>query len=584
MKKKWKIFATVLSTATMITMFSSCSQQGETSSSLPEENKPDWSVASPDGKISVELYLDNGQLSYTVKSGETSVMEKSALGLTTTYNLFDNLKFVKETKQEKTYSYSNISGKTKEVTTSFKETALTFSENDFYLGVTVRAYNDGYAFRYDVKKIDESTGTFTIEEENTHFVLPEDAQTYGMKYVANSGVLGVENGDYYAYEEKYQRLSYKNISSELIGYPMLYYFDDGTGNNVYSLLMESDIYGRDYHASFLAKDGNYGLKTIHSPASGSKASLEATYPFTSPWRVGIVGGLDTITESNLVEDVYDDIEPWKPDNYDSLSTEEKEIYNYDWVLPGCAAWSYLNYDTEDRKHTSQHDYTEQKRYVDAIAELNWTWLVLDAGWNEKGFNANDFKEFVQYANSKGIHIMVWADSFQHMRTKAMTISNLEKWASWGIEGIKVDFFDGQTLPYMSEEWRLNSQQSLDDHYQMIYQETAKRKMVVDCHGCNIPTGERRQYPHVINREAIRGYEHKNVDSAQTVVLPFTRGTIGPSDFTPAIIPYSAGNVTTGHNMGLALTLESGMPTFSDIPEHYSSENNYFDFYKDLPAV
>ena len=37
-------------------------------------------------------------------------------------------------------------------------------------------------------------------------------------------------------------------------------------------------------------------------------------------------------------------------------------------------------------------------------------------------------------------------------------------------------------------------------------------------------------------------------------------------------------------MGLAVTLESGMPTFSDIPEHYSSENVWFDFYKSLPAV
>lgn len=196
MKTKWKIGAVVVIVVMMLTMLTACGpKDGPTP---PPNNKPDWSVSSPDGNISVELYLDNGQLLYAVKSGETSVMEKSLLGLTTNYNLFNNLEFVNQAKDEKTYSYSNITGKKKEVTTSFKETELTFSENDFYLGVIVRAYDDGYAFRYNIKKTDNSTGTLTIEEENTHFVLPDNAQTYGMKYVPGSGVLNVPDGDYYS--------------------------------------------------------------------------------------------------------------------------------------------------------------------------------------------------------------------------------------------------------------------------------------------------------------------------------------------------------------------------------------------------
>ena len=165
--------------------------------------------------------------------------------------------------------------------------------------------------------------------------------------------------------------------------------------------------------------------------------------------------------------------------------------------------------------------------------------------------------------------MVWADSYSSFYTRTQTRAKLAQWQQWGIEGIKIDFFDGQGAPYLSDQWKLESQQSLDEHYEMIYQEAARYKMLVDCHGCNKPTGERRQYPHVINREAIRGYEFKSVDSKQTAYLPFTRGAIGPSDFTPAIIPYLSGTVPGAHNMGLAVPLESGMPTFSDMPAHFT---------------
>ena len=66
-------------------------------------------------------------------------------------------------------------------------------------------------------------------------------------------------------------------------------------------------------------------------------------------------------------------------------------------------------------------------------------------------------------------------------------------------------------------------------------------------------------------------------------MPFTRSSIGPTDFTPAIIPYLSDTVTVAHNMGLAVTLESGMPTFSDMPDHFT-RGEYLDFYRNLPVV
>ncbi|HCY48756.1 MAG TPA: hypothetical protein DHU79_00670 [Clostridiales bacterium] len=582
MKNTKRFWALCVLAVVFLLTFALAACDTDTPDPTPPDNKdkPNWTLTSPDGKITLDVYFAKGQIAYSVAKGDVTVVEKSNIGMATDKCEFVDLTFVESQTDSKTISYTNVSGKTKQVTTSFKQNILTFAEGDYMLDVVFRAYNDGYAFRYNIRKADGTEGDFTVTDELTHFALPGNAKTYAMAVVTIVGLLGGD--EYYSYEDKYQYRSYKNLTNEQLGFPVLYSVKSGD-DEVYSLITEADIYGREYHGSALQADGTDGLKTIHMPACGSEASMSASYPFTSPWRVAVVGGPDTMVESTLVEDVYDEIEPWKPDDYDSLSEEEKQIYTYDWVKPGAAAWSYLNFDGDPAKQAAQSNYELQRQYVDAIADLGWTWLVLDAGWDTGSFTEKVFVDFVQYANAKGVHIMVWADSYSSFYTRTQTSATLAKWAKWGIEGVKIDFFDGQGAPYLSDKWKLESQQSLDDHYEMFYQEAAKYKMVVDCHGCNKPTGERRQYPHVINREAVRGNEFKSVDSKQTAYLPFTRSSIGPTDFTPAIIPYLSGTVTVAHNMGLAVTLESGMPTFSDMPDHFTS-GEYLDFYRNLPVV
>ena len=242
-------------------------------------------------------------------------------------------------------------------------------------------------------------------------------------------------------------------------------------------------------------------------------------------------------------------------------------------------WNYLNY-PEGENQDRQNDWELQKSYVDLVDKMGWTWIVLDAGWNIQ-LN-DDFKDFMSYAKSKNVKVMVWANIFTYFTTRESTQIILDQWEDLGIEGVKIDFFDGQGEDAKSENAKMESQQTLD-MYEMFYQECAKRKMVVDCHGSNKPTGERRKYPNVINREAIRGNEFKNVNSSQTVLLPYIRGTVGPSDFTPATIPYYDNTVTLGHNLALCILLESGMPTVSDVVSHYI-DVNYEDFYKNLPVV
>ena len=108
-------------------------------------------------------------------------------------------------------------------------------------------------------------------------------------------------------------------------------------------------------------------------------------------------------------------------------------------------------------------------------------------------------------------------------------------------------------------------------------------MVVNCHGCNKPTGERRIYPNVINREGIYGNENLTIGSSVVVNQLFVRSVIGPSDFTPVVTPLSEG-MTMAQQMALAVLFESGQPSMADYTNTYLKNSDIIDFYKSIPSL
>lgn len=281
MKNTKRFLALCVLAVVFLLTFALAACDTDTPDPTPPDNKdkPSWTLTSPDGTITLDVYFANGQIAYSVAKGDVTVVEKSNIGMATDKCEFVDLTFVESQTDSKTISYTNVSGKTKQVTTSFKQNILTFAEGDYTLDVVFRTYNDGYAFRYNIRKTDGAEGDFTVTDELTHFALPGNAKTYAMAVVTNVGVLG--GGAYYSYEDKYQYRSYKNLANEQLGFPVLYSVKSGN-DEVYSLITEADIYGREYHGSALQLDGTDGLKTIHMPACGSEASMNASYPFTSP--------------------------------------------------------------------------------------------------------------------------------------------------------------------------------------------------------------------------------------------------------------------------------------------------------------
>lgn len=220
-----------------------------------------------------------------------------------------------------------------------------------------------------------------------------------------------------------------------------------------------------------------------------------------------------------------------------------------------------------------------KRYVDLAEEMGWKYLIVDGGWNN-GLNVEGFIDFVKNANSRGVKIIVWCNAltdFGYGRKEILT-QKLDQWSSWGVSGIKIDFFDGQNAEnpkFYGEDTGTIS------WYETIYQECAKRKMIVNCHGSNKPTGERRIYPNVVNREGVLGNENTGIDASVTVNQLFTRAVVGPTDFTPVVNPFSEG-MTMAHNMALAILFECGTPSMADYDNTYY-KTEIKDFFKAIPA-
>lgn len=222
-----------------------------------------FEVESPDSALKAQVVLDDfGSLSYSVRKNEVPIVENSSLGFELEEeNLSQMLTFEKIERRSVSLTYSNISGRHSEVEDAFNEIVLTLNGLEFALDLTMRAYDDGYAFRYDIYKSDGSEGTFTVLNENSFFALPESSTTWIQPYATNTSGLNC-----FSYEEAYTRRKSASLSGKYISMPMLY---QAGKSDLYSLITESGLIGSGYYGSFLKEPSEYEetgiLQTIHSP-------------------------------------------------------------------------------------------------------------------------------------------------------------------------------------------------------------------------------------------------------------------------------------------------------------------------------
>jgi hypothetical protein len=130
---------------------------------------------------------------------------------------------------------------------------------------------------------------------------------------------------------------------------------------------------------------------------------------------------------------------------------------------------------------------------------------------------------------------------------------------WGIKGIKVDFFQ-------------SDKQNIIKLYHGILKDAADYQIMINFHGCTLPRGWSRTYPHLMSMESMRGEECYSFDKQYpkmaltlNTILPFTRNVVGPMDYTPVmfwdnVYPHLT---TYAHELALAVVYECGWIHFAD---------------------
>ncbi len=123
----------------------------------------------------------------------------------------------------------------------------------------------------------------------------------------------------------------------------------------------------------------------------------------------------------------------------------------------------------------------------------------------------------------------------------------------------------------------SDKQNVIDLYLGILRDAAAAGILVDFHGCTLPRGWSRTWPNLMSMEAVRGEEcyifdlqYPECAPVQNAILPFTRNTVGPMDYTP--VGFSDNRyphrTTWAHELALSVLFETGLLHFTDKAEAY----------------
>ena len=594
-------------------------------------------LLSPDGRLALSVYTDNGQPTYTLSFDQTPVVLPSHLGLQLRgekgrmafgTNEFDTNEdkghslmsgFEMDAEVQRTSfdeTWATVWGEEREIRNHYNEMVVTFRQGaaDRYIQVCFRLFNDGLGFRYIFPQ-QRNLNYFVIEEELTEFAMPGDITAYWIP------------GDYDTQEYEYTRcrlseiralqegarkanLSQTAFSSTGVQTPVLLKTDNGIWLNIHEAALVN------YSCMHLdLNDSTMVFRSWLTPdIDGTKGHIQTDA--VSPWRVVMVGeSAKDILASRIVLNLN---EPCKIE--DTSWIKPMKYVGVWWeMIAGMRDWSYTwdfpsihigKTDYTKAKPHGRHGATTEnvKRYIDFAAKYGFGGVLVEGwniGWEDWFGNEKDFVyDFVtpypdfdvegihEYAKSKGVKMIM------HHETSG-AIRNYERWLDTAYQFMnKYEYpavksgYVGNLLPigeHHYSQWMVN-------HYQYCIEKAAKYKIMVNAHEAVRPTGLCRTWPNLIANESAQGTEYQAFGGAapnHTTMLPFTRLIGGPMDYTPGIFendihkinPNSNSwcNTTICNQLSLYVTLYSPLQMAADLPQNYERFQDALQFIVDVPV-
>ncbi len=485
------------------------------------------SLLSPDGRLELVVMHDETGLAYQVKRDDVEIVKTSLLGLTINDQvlLCGGLVVQQQTRNEHLEKVALLYGEKRRYDVQFYTWQLDLVHTSgIRLNMEFRVCNEGVAFQYGFPSVG-SPQPILVREEHSQFNVPASMKAYTES----------------AYESGYYQTTAGNMSSSLLPLTLL-------GDKCCLVINEAG--NRRYPRCNLSQLGGGSLQTVFS---GSAMRIDT--PWKLPWRYILVGDspVDLLAKKHLVYALVEET------GFDDVS----------WIRPG-KAFRNLKLDTEG-----------SFRAIDFAARMNFSYVLLDAGWYGLGYGIPnesnpqsdprqpvaglDLPAVVRYAAQKDIGIILYVNRVAWYNYPVDEV--LDLYQSWGVKGIKMGFMDGL------------SASGIDFVYRMV-EKAAERKMIVNVHDNMRMTGLERTYPNLFTMEGIRGNEHKENTGDHTTLLPFTRFMTGAADYTfcykgyPEDYPLMVRLKTTkAHQLAIATLFYSPLQHifWSGVPELFQKE-------------
>lgn len=663
--------STAPSTSTSSNPSFSSSPNSSSSSSVEEESGYRLLAPSATSKddlfTSLKFDIKDGLVSYEATYGGEVISSASQLGLRLTgSNYSESLVLEGEPELTSGADVYDLYGKKSHVDAAYNQMTLKFSSElykDYYLIVEARAYDEGVGVRLGLEKRNSDAPIdILIEDEDFAYTMPD-----GATYIAQDTNGNSSTSSEYAWNFYENDLNDTQSLEGQYNFPFMY--DLHGDEKTYVLYSEANVMTGKFHASVLDRNGsdltvsfcpeaafhsywqwdyeNNQWVWVSDPIdSRVEAQVTAEESFYAPWRFITVGDLDTIANQTMSENLSDPM-------------DETLFVDDSYIQPGKSVWTWLNGDLRhDQIPSNQFEtmgYEIYKNYIDFAAENGWEYQLMDEGWqiilgkipeSERsqypGYDPDAVeedsrqylgyyswtKDIIEYANSKGVKLLVWCP-YNDIGTEKER-ERLAYWKELGFAGIKPDFFDS------------GSQDVLKVAYEAT-KECAELGLLIDLHGISKPAGERRTFPNALTREAVggaEGYAGQNMSAGsawvwdnekgewvmgdpstsnftvgpnQDTILPFVRYAVGPGDYTPtASFGAPLGDVSTeygnmsspsswtrysssshdnpplfslAHLYAQSLVFESPINILADKPFAYqANESVYENYFRVLPTV
>lgn len=457
----------------------------------------------------------------------------------------------------------------------FNELSVLFSDQNYSL--IFRAYNEGVAYRFvtsfkDSIQVVAEKADFNINGKPAAILQETDNYTsWEGPYIKYPSIAEISNGKRATtpalFDDKSNGIKVVIADSDLFGYPGMY------------IKKQGDQYIGDW-AKFPTKTvmGSWGdFVSVVKERGDYLAKTDGSRSF--PWRVIIATDNDKdLLNNHLVTKL----------------ARPSEIKDTSWIKSGKAAWEWWHDamlpgasipSGMANRNTDLYNY-----YVDFAAANKLEYMMIDAGWSNnydltKVNPKLDVQGVIKRAREKKVGVFLWCVASTLLKDLN---KNLDFLNSIGAAGIKVDFFD-------------RDDQEAIQWIELIAKEAAKRKLMIDFHGCSKPTGLEKTYPNIVNYEAVRGAESdkwdNTIDPDHHLIIPFVRMLAGPFDYTPGAMRNKtkaefkpidpglpSGQGTRCHELAMYVIYDQPLGMLADSPTEYEKAPDIMKYLSAVPTV